>query len=601
MKNDLIIKFLAPFVIFLTIVLISVYFIYKPIYRNQFLNSSMSQAMNVDIVAENYLNDIKNDILLLSKNLEISSDYYYFGKFITNVQNTYKNYLSIYFGETISYSKGGMFINTLVVHPRTYDHVSRGWYQDALKTKDIVISAPYLDAASGKIAITFSKAVYTNSNLMGVLGIDFDNMEDLILKAKKYSDYNFYLVYLDGTYVTHNNKDYILNKDITLFNDPIFEEFKDSFSSIDYKIGLVKDEWFFIKRIQDTPFFLVFKNSAKEFYNNFNKIMLSFLIIIVILILLELLLVSKIAIPLSKNLNNAINTIFLMKDGNFNNKFEENELNKSGVAGQLNNSINDMQSSINNLVSQLKLNIQAINNASNEISSGIDNLSNRTSSEAAVVEEISASVESLFSAISSTAKNCQLARDMSYEVTQSANKGFQSVSEITNNMGEIYESSKEISNISKVIQNIAFQTNILALNAAVEAARAGDQGRGFAVVASEIRSLAQNVNEAAVNITNIIDTTVSKIDIGNDSAKNSLNILSEIEKSTNDVLEILVNIASSVNEEEDSVKQIGSSMNELNNITQENSSLASQSSDLGRDIANSTNNLQQELVYFKLE
>ncbi|WP_434087701.1 hypothetical protein [Brachyspira hyodysenteriae] len=76
MKNDLIIKFLAPFIIFLTIVLISVYFIYKPIYRNQFLNSSMSQAMNVDIVAENYLNDIKNDILLLSKSLEISSDYY---------------------------------------------------------------------------------------------------------------------------------------------------------------------------------------------------------------------------------------------------------------------------------------------------------------------------------------------------------------------------------------------------------------------------------------------------------------------------------------------------------------------------------------------
>ena len=435
---------------------------------------------------------------------------------------------------------------------------------------------------------------------MGVLGIDFDNMEDLILKAQKYCSYNFNLVYLDGTYITHNNKDYILNKNVTLFNDPIFEEFKDSFSSIDYKIGLVKKEWFFIKRMADTPFFLVFKNSAEDFYANFNKIMISFLIIMLVLILLEFLLVSKIAIPLSKNLNNAINTIFLMKDGNFNNKFEEKELNKPGVAGKLNNSINDMQATINDLVSQLKINIQAINNASNEISSGIDNLSNRTSSEAAVVEEISASVESLFSAISSTAKNCQLARDMSYEVTQSANKGFQSVSEITNNMGEIYESSKEISNISKVIQNIAFQTNILALNAAVEAARAGDQGRGFAVVASEIRSLAQNVNEAAVNITNIIETTVAKIDVGNDSAKNSLNILSEIEKATNDVLEVLVNIASSVNEEEDSVKQIGSSMNELNNITQENSTLASQSSDLGRDIANSTNNLQKELIYFKL-
>ena len=73
MKNDLIVKFLAPFIIFLTIVLIAVYFIYKPIYRNQFLNSSMSQAMNIDIVAANYINGIKDDMLLLSKNLEVEN------------------------------------------------------------------------------------------------------------------------------------------------------------------------------------------------------------------------------------------------------------------------------------------------------------------------------------------------------------------------------------------------------------------------------------------------------------------------------------------------------------------------------------------------
>ena len=74
MKNDLIVKFLAPFIIFLAIVLVAVYFIYKPIYKNQYLSGHMSQAMNVDIVAENYLNDIKDDILLLSKNLEVTSD-----------------------------------------------------------------------------------------------------------------------------------------------------------------------------------------------------------------------------------------------------------------------------------------------------------------------------------------------------------------------------------------------------------------------------------------------------------------------------------------------------------------------------------------------
>lgn len=112
-----------------------------------------------------------------------------------------------------------------------------------------------MDAASGKIAITFSKAIYTNSHLMGVVGIDFDNMEDFIVKGKRYFDCNFHLVYLDGTFITHDNKYYILNKDNTLFNDPIFAEYKDNFSNIDEKIDIVKDEWFFIKRINNAPFF----------------------------------------------------------------------------------------------------------------------------------------------------------------------------------------------------------------------------------------------------------------------------------------------------------------------------------------------------------
>ena len=171
---------------------------------------------------------------------------------------------------------------------------------------------------------------------------------------------------------------------------------------------------------------------------------------------------------------------------------------------------------------------------------------------------------------------------MSSKVTESTKNGVNAVNEISHNMMEISESSKEISNITKLIQSIAFQTNILALNAAVEAARAGEQGRGFAVVASEIRALAQNVNEAAGNITNIIDKTVSKIEIGDESVKSSLEILLEIEKSAKEVSDILVNIYEASSEEEDSVKQINVAMNELNEITQENSELANQSAILGK-------------------
>ena len=66
--------------------------------------------------------------------------------------------------------------------------------------------------------------------------------------------------------------------------------------------------------------------------------------------------------------------------------------------------------------------------------------------------------------------------------------------------------SEEIGQIVETIVSISGQTNLLALNAAIEAARAGEHGRGFAVVAEEIRKLAEDSQEAAQHIAELIGT-----------------------------------------------------------------------------------------------
>ena len=67
----------------------------------------------------------------------------------------------------------------------------------------------------------------------------------------------------------------------------------------------------------------------------------------------------------------------------------------------------------------------------------------------------------------------------------------------------------KIKDATDIISDIAEETNLLSLNASIEAARAGEQGRGFAVVASQIQKLAEQSNESARQIAEIIGLLIS--------------------------------------------------------------------------------------------
>lgn len=71
------------------------------------------------------------------------------------------------------------------------------------------------------------------------------------------------------------------------------------------------------------------------------------------------------------------------------------------------------------------------------------------------------------------------------------------------------ESALRIQEATDMIANIAEETNLLSLNASIEAARAGEQGRGFAVVANQIQKLAEQSDESARVIAEIVTNLLS--------------------------------------------------------------------------------------------
>jgi methyl-accepting chemotaxis protein len=81
---------------------------------------------------------------------------------------------------------------------------------------------------------------------------------------------------------------------------------------------------------------------------------------------------------------------------------------------------------------------------------------------------------------------------------------------VTEAIRALADKSEKIGMIVQTITGIAEQTNLLALNAAIEAARAGDQGRGFAVVAEEVRKLAEDSQDAAHEISELIGAMQSE-------------------------------------------------------------------------------------------
>jgi methyl-accepting chemotaxis protein len=237
---------------------------------------------------------------------------------------------------------------------------------------------------------------------------------------------------------------------------------------------------------------------------------------------------------------------------------------------------NDTVEKFAHIVSQLRETSSILKTATGDILSGANDLADRTTRQAAAIEQTSAAMEELAGTVRENAKRTEQASKTSLGVSDAAGSTGAVMSQANLAMERISLSSSKISNIIGMIDDIAFQTNLLALNASVEAARAGDAGKGFAVVAVEVRRLAQSAAGASADVKLLVDQSATEVATGSRLVSDAAEKLNAMVHSVQQSTALIGQIATATQDQSTAIVEVTTAVREMDEMTQHNAALVEQ-------------------------
>ncbi len=484
--------------------------------------------------------------------------------------------------------------------PADYDPTIRPWYQQAVKADAPVVTAPYVDAGTGKLVVTFAVPVKQNGVIAAVVAGDL-SMESVIANVR-------------SIHPTENSSGLLVNEDGTLIaaKDPVltskpfdkavsgvaFSELKTSDTALEGDIGGAQKA-LLATRVPGTQWYLVVALDENDATSGMRALLNTSAISVLVLLLITGALMHFLVTRLLKRLLMIRDALVAISSGTNDLSQRLPEDGRDEVA-QIAHAFNAFCDKLAGVMGQLRDASASVKVAANEIAAGNQDLSGRTEQAASSLRETASAVEQITASVANSTDAAAQANTQAQSATDAASRGGEVVSKAISTMQLIESASAKIGDITSVIDGIAFQTNILALNASVEAARAGEQGRGFAVVAGEVRNLASRSAQAAKEIKSLIDSTTESVATGSRYVRLAGESMEEIVSSIGNVSGIMREITVATSEQMKGIQEINHAVLQLDQMVQQNAELVVQSAAAAGALQGQAGELAQTASHFRI-
>jgi methyl-accepting chemotaxis protein len=486
--------------------------------------------------------------------------------------------------------------------PPGYDPTKRPWYQLAAGANGPVLTAPYVDASTKQLVVTFANAVREGGTVKAVAGADVSlkGMAELVSSIKP-SPLSFAtLVTRDGRLLVSPRPELAMKPTTEWSPDFTPARMQAALQPENKQEVVIGGERFWVAGapVEGTDWLLLLVLNRSEALMGAERILSVSLTSTVIVTALAALVIAVVVGAIMRRLVKVQVAMDEIGSGHADLRARLNQ-NGNDELARIAAGFNAFVDSLSKVFGQIRGSSESVRQSASEIAAGNQDLSERTEQTASSIQSAAARINSLSGAVRQSADSARQADSMTGDAAATAERGGQVVREVVTTMNGINESSRKIADIIGVIDGIAFQTNILALNAAVEAARAGEQGRGFAVVASEVRSLAQRSAAAAKEIKQLIDESVGRVEAGAALVGRAGSTMDEIVQAVQVMSATVKEISTSAEDQRRDIELITHEMNQLDQVTQQNAALVEQSAAAATSLREEADRLAHVLDGFK--